>query len=171
MEITVTTKRGKHYGRVSAGDHVVFVSSGYITERMAHAAAGCWAAFHADESPAVAYERMVADVDAPAVETPVENLRRDDYVLHTFTMKAAYNRKGQRVSDEYRVTKWVQTSGSWRRYEGRGASPDVYGYRLNGFQYGEYADKGAAVKVLANPEALEAAHRAHVKAIYARLPR
>jgi hypothetical protein len=150
---------GKYVSTAKAADGTRYATTEYLTAEMAVADAKCWLAFHVTETPAETYERMLHDVNAPAVDTPVEELCQGDYVLHTFTMKAAYNRKGQRVSDEYQVTRWIQVSGAWLREAARGDRPALYGYRLEGFTFGAFADKGQTVKVHADPKALEDAER------------
>jgi hypothetical protein len=48
MITTATAKNGKHTAEVRDGDRVLYRSPEFITERMALADAGCWAAFHGE---------------------------------------------------------------------------------------------------------------------------
>lgn len=45
ITVTVTENNGKHVGRVSDGDSILFRSPEYFTADMARAAAKCWKAF------------------------------------------------------------------------------------------------------------------------------
>jgi hypothetical protein len=154
------TPDGRHYVRIVHASGERYRTPAYYTLEMAVADGACWEAFRVSETPAETYERMLHDVNAPAADTPVEDLNSGDYVLHTFTMNAADDRKGRRLSDDYKVTRWVRVSGAWLREAARGDRPAQYGYRLDGFTFGEFADQGQTVKVLADPKALEAAQSA-----------
>ncbi|CAA07102.1 gp32 [Lomovskayavirus C31] len=156
---------GLHYVRVVLRGEELYRTPGYYTLDMAVADAACWEAFRVvapAETPAEKRDRMKRD-EAAGVDKPVEGLREGDYVWHTYTMKAAYNRKGQRVSDEYQVSEWVECSGAWARDWARG----LYGYRLVGFTFGAYANKGETVKVHRDPKALKRAEAEATRAVYA----
>lgn len=158
---------GLHYVRVVQRGTELYRTPAYYTLEMAVADAACWEAFRVvapAETAAEKRDRMFTDA-AAGVDTPIENLRAGDYVWHTFTMNASYNRKGQRVSDERRVSRWVEVSGAWARDWARGE----YGYRLVGFQFGYYGDKGQTVKAHRDPKALKAADHAATNAVYAAL--
>lgn len=156
MIATTKTPAGKFVSHVGN-----YSTPAYCTEVMAQADAACWEAFHMTETPKEASDRLFHDVDATAIETPIESIERGVFVLHTFTMKAAYGRKGNLLQSARQVTRWVETSGfSWKRYEARGDSPAEWGVRLVAFNYGLYLPEGSILKVHANPEVLRAAREA-----------
>lgn len=85
MNITVTTKNGKSYGKVSKGDRVLFQTPGYYTAQMALVAARCWRAFHGEEKammhPMDTFEVRMQDhtlrtIDAKEMAKVIANAKR-----------------------------------------------------------------------------------------------
>ena len=164
---TTTTRNGQFRATVKGPAGVRYETPAYLTERMAVADAKCWAAFNPAETELETYMRMLGDVNAAHENVPVEAIRPGDYVLHTGYSSGGTTRRGDVIPARTTHT-WALVTENFQAVTATDTRPARYRIRLQGVSYSEAGKAGDTMKVLTNPEALEAASEASRRATMAR---